>query len=37
MAMLVKAVKEVQARLVQENLGHPVAFKAFLQPCEPIV
>ena len=37
MAMLVKAVKEAQARLVQENLGHPVAFKAFLQPCDPIV
>jgi len=37
MAMLVKAVRDVQARLVQENLGHPVAFKAFLQPCEPIV
>ena len=37
MAMLVKAVKEVQARLVQENSGHPVAFKAFLQPCDPIV
>jgi len=37
MAALVIAVKKVQARLVQENSGHPVAFKAFLQPCEPIV
>jgi hypothetical protein len=33
----VKSVKEVQARLVEEHLGHPVPFKAFLQPCEPVV
>jgi hypothetical protein len=37
MAALVQAVKEVQARLVEEHLGHPVPFKAFLQPCEAIV
>jgi nitrogen regulatory protein PII len=37
MATLVEAVKQLQASLVQEHLGHPVPFKAFLQPCEPIV
>jgi hypothetical protein len=37
MATLVQAVKELQARLVKEVMGHPVPFKAFLQPCEPIV
>ncbi len=37
MVALVQAVKELQARLVSESAGHPVPFKAFLQPCEPIV
>ena len=37
MDILVKAVKQAQARLVEEHLGHPVPFKAFLQPCEPVV
>lgn len=37
MAMLVQAVRELQAKLVKEQLGHPVPFKAFLQPCELIV
>src|SRR5207248_258077 len=37
MVTLVQAVRELQARLVKEFKGHPVAFKAFLQPCEPIV
>ncbi len=37
MAAVVQAVKEVQARLVKDSMGHPVPFKAFLQPCEPIV
>ncbi len=37
MAALVQAVKELQARLVSESEGHPVPFKAFLLPCEPIV
>lgn len=37
MATLVQAVRELQTRLVKEYLGHPVPFKAFLQPCEPIV
>lgn len=37
MEILVKSVKELQARLVEEHLGHPVPFKAFLQPCESVV
>ena len=37
MQILVKSVREVQARLVEEHLGHPVPLKAFLQPCEPVV
>lgn len=37
MATLVQAVKQLQAKLVKEFLGHPVPFKAFLQSCEPIV
>jgi nitrogen regulatory protein PII len=37
MATLVQAVKELQATLVKELEGHPVPFKAFLQPCELIV
>ena len=37
MAALVQAVRELQTKLVKESLGHPVPFKAFLQPCEPIV
>jgi nitrogen regulatory protein PII len=37
MAPLVQAVKQLQAALVQDRLGHPVPFKAFIQPCEPVV
>ena len=37
MAALVQAVKQLQGRLVEESSGHPVPFKAFLLPCEPIV
>jgi len=37
MAALVQAVKQLQGSLVQEHSGHPVPFKAFLQPCDPIV
>jgi nitrogen regulatory protein PII len=37
MATLVEAVKKLQVRLVEEQSGHPVPFKAFLHPCEPIV
>jgi len=37
MVTLVQAVRELQARLVKEVLGHPVPLKAFLQPCEPVV
>src|SRR5215813_1691672 len=37
MAILVKTVKELHARLVQENSGYPVALKAFVHPCDPVV
>jgi nitrogen regulatory protein PII len=37
MQALVQAVRDLRAALVKEHLGHPVPFKAFLQPCEPIV
>jgi len=37
MATLIQHVKQLQTRLVQERMGHPVPFKAFLQPCELIV
>ena len=37
MATLVQAVRELQTKLVEDSLGHPVPFKAFLQPCGPIV
>lgn len=37
MTTLVQAVRQLQTRLVQEHMGHPVPFKAFLQPCEPII
>lgn len=37
MTTLVQAVRHLQTRLVREYSGHPVPFKAFLQPCEPVV
>ena len=37
MVPLVQAVRELHATLVKEHLGHPVPFKAFLQPCDLIV
>jgi hypothetical protein len=37
MATLVQAVRKLQTKLVEEHSGHPVPFKAFLQPCELIV
>ena len=37
MAALVQAVRQLQASLMEENMGHPVPFKAFLQPCEAVV
>ena len=37
MAGLIQAVRQLQARLVEERMGHPIPFKAFLQPCELIV
>ena len=37
MEILIKGVKQLQARLVEEHMGHPVPIKAFLQPCDPVV
>jgi nitrogen regulatory protein PII len=35
--LLVKGVKQLLARLVEERSGDPVPLKAFVQPCEPVV
>jgi hypothetical protein len=37
MALLVKGVKELHDRLVEEHEGHEVRLKVFLSPCEEIV
>ena len=37
MELLVKGVKQLLARLVEERMGHPVPFKAFVQSCEPVL
>jgi hypothetical protein len=37
MGPLENAVRELHTRLVQENEGHEVRLKAFVQPCELIV
>src|SRR5262245_25440069 len=37
MDILAKAVKQLQARLIEEHLGHAVPLKAFVQSCEPVV
>jgi hypothetical protein len=37
MAILVSAIKEFHARLVEEHTGHEVPLKVFLQPCEVIL
>jgi len=37
MATLVTAMKELRARLVEEQNGVEVPLKAFLQPCEVIL
>jgi nitrogen regulatory protein PII len=36
MDLLIKGVKQLLARLVDERLGEPVPLKAFVQPCEPV-
>lgn len=36
MDILVKGVKQLLARLVEERFGEPVPLKAFVQPCEPV-
>ncbi|HET9846228.1 MAG TPA: hypothetical protein VGK56_05605 [Anaerolineales bacterium] len=37
MDLLVKGVKQLLARLVEERFGDPVPLKAFVQPCEPVL
>ena len=37
MELLIKGVKQLQARLMEEHLGHAVPLKAFLQSCETVV
>ena len=37
MVPLVNSVRELHTRLVQENEGHEVRLKAFVQPCDLIV
>jgi hypothetical protein len=37
MATLVAAMKELRARLVEEQSGREIPLKAFLQPCELIL
>lgn len=37
MASLVAAMKELRARLVEEQSGREIPLKAFLQPCELIL
>jgi nitrogen regulatory protein PII len=37
MDILVKGVKQLLVRLVEERFGDPVPLKAFVQPCEPVL
>jgi hypothetical protein len=37
MASLVAAMKELHAKLVEEQSGREIPLKAFLQPCELIL
>ena len=37
MDLLVKGVRQLLARLLEERLGEPVPLKAFVQACEPVV
>ena len=37
MELLVKGVRQLLARLVEERFGDPVPLKAFVQPCEPVL
>ena len=37
MDLLVKGVRQLLTRLVEERLGDPVPLKAFVQPCEPVL
>ncbi|HKY72651.1 MAG TPA: hypothetical protein VJL88_12095 [Nitrospira sp.] len=37
MSLLMEAIRQLQARLVQEKWGLPVPLKAFVQSCELVV
>jgi hypothetical protein len=37
MDLLVKGVKQLLDRLVEERFGDPVPLKAFVQACEPVL
>jgi nitrogen regulatory protein P-II len=37
MNLLMEALRQLQARLVQEKWGLPVPIKAFIQPCELVL
>ena len=37
MDLLVKGVRQLLTRLVEERLGDPVPLKAFVQSCEPVL
>jgi hypothetical protein len=37
MDLLVKGVRQLLARLVEERFGDPVPLKAFVQSCEPVM
>ena len=36
MEIVIKGVKQLLARLVEERRGDPVPLRAFVQPCEPV-
>jgi nitrogen regulatory protein PII len=37
MDLLIKGVRQLLARLVEERFGDPVPLKAFVQTCEPLL
>ena len=37
MELLLKGIKQLLARLMEERMGKPVPLKAFVQPCEPVL
>ncbi len=37
MGTLVRAMRDLRTQLMEEQSGHPVAFKAFLHSCESVL